>query len=327
MEKTKKVKIKSILTQVYNKHDLAEFYFIKSKNVSSNSVIIKTKKINKNKIKETNLLLKRELIDPSIELLNWIETVGKLIPRKNVYKNPFLKSSEIKEFNPWRLCPVGEHWVRRHDRFKKNLEDVDGHCRKNKSNKDYIKGDEIDLITKHDLFRNPKLKALQNDLGFNRLGVSGNQYDDLINGWTAYWNDVFKTDPPLDPNYVKALMATESGFNSKSIAQNKSKKIGPARGLMQITEKTQKQLAGIEKELKDQYVILDDKEIWDPNKNISAGIRWLFRKREITKVKLKRAPTWKEVLMNYKGKTNSRTTETKKVQKKLTEYLNALGVD
>jgi len=199
---------------------------------------------------------------------------------------------------------------------------VDGHCRKNRSKKDQLKGDEIDLISNHDLFKNPKLTAATNNLGFEKYH---NEFDGLINGWVAYWNDVFKIDPPLHPNFVKALMATESGFNPKSIAPNKIKKIGFARGLMQITERTQRQLSGDEKELKDHLVILDDEEIWDPNKNICAGVRWLFRKREILKSQIKRDPIWREVLMGYKGKIGSKTNETKDVQKRLNEYFEKLG--
>src|SRR3989339_113536 len=311
MEKLKKEKIKSILSQFFLKVDEAEFYFVKSLKQFSDLILVRSKKIDSKKLSEVNLLLKKELANPAIELLSWIDTVGGIIPKKNVYKIPFFSTDEIKEINPWRVCPIGEHWVRRHDRQKKHLEDVDGHCRKNKSKKDQLKGDEIDLISNHDLFKNPKLKTTPNNLGFEKVGKNGNQFDNFINGWVAYWNDVFKTDPPLHPNFVKALMATESGFDPKSIAANKNKKIGFARGLMQVTERTQRQLAGDEKELKDHLVILDDEEVWDPNKNICAGVRWLFRKREILKSQINRDPTWKEVLMGYKGKVGSKTNETK----------------
>ncbi len=323
MEKLKKEKIKTILSQFFSKGDEAEFYFIKTLKEFSHSILIKSKKAGPKKIVKANLLLKKELSDPSIELLNWIDTIGGIIPRKNVYKIPFFLTSEIKEINPWRVCPLGEHWVKRHDRHKKHLEDVEGHCRKNKSKKDQLNSDEIDLISKHSLFKNPKLKATSIDLGFKG---KENQFDDLINGWSAYWNDVFKTDPPLHPNFVKALMATESGFNSRSIAPNKIKKIGFARGLMQITERTQRQLSGTEKELKDHLVILDDEEIWEPNNNISAGVRWLFRKREISKVKLKREPTWEEVLIDFKGLTTDNSTKAKGIKKELSNYLQKLGV-
>lgn len=120
-------------------------------------------------------------------------------------------------------------------------------------------------------------------------------------------------------------MATESSFNPKSIASNK-KKVGFARGLMQITEQTQRQLAGTEKELKDHLVILDDEEVWDPNKNICAGVRWLFRKREILKSQIKRDPTWREVLMGYKGKTTSKSKKNQEIREKLREFLVRLGV-
>jgi len=326
MEKSKKEKIKSILTQLFSKDDAAEFYFIKSLKEFSNSVLIKSKKVDTEKLSEANLMLKKELADPAIELLNWIETVGGLIPKKNVYKIPFFKTDEIKEINPWRVCPIGEHWVRRHDRQKKHLEDVDGHCRKNKSKKDQLKGDEIDLISNHHLFKNPKLKVTPNNLGFKEEGKNGNQFDHLINGWVAYWNDIFKTTPPLHPNFVKALIATESSFNPKSINRTNKKRTGPARGLMQITEEAQRQLAGDEKELKDSLVILNDEEVWDPNKNICAGVRWLFRKREILKSQIKNNPTWNEVLMGFKGKATSTSKKNQEIREKLKKYLKKLGV-
>ncbi len=326
MEKLKKEKIKSILTQLFSKADAVEFYFVKSLKQFSNSILVKSRKVNNKKIIEANLLLKKELSDPAVELLNWIDTVGAVISRKNIYKFPFFCTDEIKEFNPWRVCPIGEHWVIRHDRQKKKIEDVDGHCRKNRSKKDQLKGDEIDLISKHELFVNPKLKATPNNLGFAKEGKNGNQFDDLINGWVAYWNDVFKTNPPLHPNLVKALIATESGFNPKSIASNKNKKIGYARGIMQITERTQRQLAGDEKELKDQFVILNDEEMWEPNKNICAGVRWIFRKREILKSQMREDPAWKEVLMGFKGKATSQTKKNQKIRKDLSDFMKMLGV-
>lgn len=326
MEKLKKEKIKSILTQLFSKADVAEFYFIKSLKAFSDFILMKTKKVDAEKLSEANLFLKKELNDPNVALLNWIDTVGGLIPKKNVYKIPFLNTSEIKEFNPWRVCPIGEHGVRRHDRQKKNLEDVDRHCRKNRSKKDQLKGDEIDLISKHELFKNPKLKATPHNLGFEKEGKNGNQFDDLINGWVAYWNDVFKTDPPLHPNFVKALIATESSFNPKSINRTNKKRTGPARGLMQITEEAQRQLAGDEKELKDRLVILNDEEVWDPNKNICAGVRWLFRKREILKSQIKNNPTWNEVLMGFKGKATSTSKKNQEIREKLKKYLKKLGV-
>ena len=100
MEKLKKEKIKSILTQFFSKADAAEFYFIKGHKEFSSSILVKSKKIDSEKLLEANLLLKKELADSAIELFNWIDNVGGMIPKKNVYKIPFLNTSEIKEFNP-----------------------------------------------------------------------------------------------------------------------------------------------------------------------------------------------------------------------------------
>lgn len=213
MEKSKKNQIKTILNQRFSKKDKALFYFVKGLKNHSNSIIIKTKNnFGKSQVDELNFFLRKEISDPAIELFNWIDTVGELIPKKNVYKFPFFNTEEIKEYSPWRVCPIGEHWVRRHGRQKKNLEDVDGHCRKNKSKKDILIDDEIELITQNSLFINSVPKLSPAELGFKGRG---SKYDNLISGWTAYWNDVFKVKPPLPPSYVKALIATESGFNPK----------------------------------------------------------------------------------------------------------------
>ena len=78
---------------------------------------------------------------------------------KDIYK-PYLQdirktkkiiwTPEDKELHPWRVCPYGEHWVVRHPRYPvgRQIQDVDGHCRKNPSGKDRLKGDEIELISR-----------------------------------------------------------------------------------------------------------------------------------------------------------------------------------
>lgn len=324
MEKAKKIKIKEILSQRFSKNDKALFYFVKGLKNHSNSIVIKANKnFDKVQFDELNLLLRKELSDPSMELLGWIDTVGGLIPKKNIYKIPFFNTEEIKEYNPWRVCPTGEHWVRRHDRQKKALEDVDGHCRKNKSKKDILIGDEIDLITTNSLFLNSVPKLAPNELGFKG---SGSKYDSLISGWTAYWNDLFKITPQLPPSYVKALIATESSFDPNGYNPLNSPNIGPARGLGQITEDTQRSLSGNKKELKDHFVILsDDTDVYDPNKNICANVRWLFRKRETARARLRREPTWEEVLMEYKGRLKSRTKKTEDIRQELRKYIRDAG--
>jgi len=97
--------------------------------------------------------------------------------------------------------------------------------------------------------------------------------------WTKYWNDVLKPSTPLDPDIVKALIASESGFDPTILANKKNK--NSARGLMQITNDTRKILGDEKGELKDHYLTLTRDDLNDPSLNICAGIRWLFRKAEI----------------------------------------------
>lgn len=322
MDKNKKEAIKKVLEKNFSKSNKAKFFFTKGLKEFSSSLIIKTQNtLDQAKIDQVEIVLRKEINDPAIELLQWIDTIGGLIPKKNIYKIPFFDTEDIKEYNPWRLCPIGEYWVRRHDRQKKTLEDVDGHCRKNHSGKDLIKADEIDQIAKTRKFLDVITKPRKGLSEYN----NNNIYDDLIAGWTAYWNDQFKIEPPLHPNDVKVLIATESGFDPNEENKSNPSKIGPARGLMQITADTQKRLSGEKKELKDHLINLSDNEIYDPNKNICAGVRWLFRKRETAKARLKREPSWEEVLMEYKGKLKSKTRESESIRRKIKKFLRELN--
>lgn len=56
------------------------------------------------------------------------------------------------------------------------------------------------------------------------------QYDPLIAEWTQYWNDILKPHEPLDPNLVKALIYTESGFKPTILADPNDQ--DSARGFM-----------------------------------------------------------------------------------------------
>jgi hypothetical protein len=124
-----------------------------------------------------------------------------------------------------------------------------------------------------------------NTLGFDDEGSRGDAFDGLIRGWTKYWNDILKPNELLNSNLVKALIASESGFNPK--ADTKKKGDGRARGLMQITDGTLKILEDEKGELKDHFVNLDEVNAYDPNLNIAAGIRWLFHKKNFATNRLK----------------------------------------
>ena len=218
------------------------------------------------------------------------------------------KNSKPKEKrHPWRKCPIGQHWVKSHTRDvevseknPKGVTTVRGHCRTNPSRHEIFVADEIQEISDQyftdqyfkDLKRKPKADAM----GF----PNGNDYDRLIGGWTQFWNEIFEPEEPLDPNLVKALVASESGFRVS--VDGKSKEgVVLAKGLIQITEQTRKILGDQKGELKDFLITLSRKEFVEPNANLFAGIRWLFHKKYLASHRLKRKASWVEAIAEYKG--------------------------
>ena len=208
-------------------------------------------------------------------------------------------SKKVK--HPWRKCPLGYHWrsdahVDSHLRKKINVKEHyrKGSCVKNPSGKDTLYIDEIALIS-NSYFPKIKPKISDNSLSYK----SGNKYNNIIDGWVKYWNEILKPKIPLDPDFVKVMIATESSFNPKAKAFA-GKRAGYARGLMQVTDQTVKYLAGHRKELRNHLLHLDQDDLYDPNANIAAGVRWLYRKKQIADVKFKGA-SWLETIMLYKG--------------------------
>lgn len=231
-----------------------------------------------------------------------------------VIKKPKRQRPPSLRTHPWRLCSPGEHWVRTHPMAippsKKNPVGSTtirrGHCARNPTGKDQLYPDEIQEISNS---RFSKIKDMPCPLGFE-FGKKGNRYDSLIAGWTKYWNDVLQPPSPLDPNLVKALIATESGFKSDVLADKRNK--NSARGLMQITNDTRRILGDERGELKDHFLTLSREDLNDPSNNICAGIRWLFRKHEIASSRLQRTATWEEAVAEFKGirtATKARATE------------------
>ena len=127
-----------------------------------------------------------------------------------------------EKIHPWRLCPVGEHWVCTHKmRVRPSKEHPKGyetirkaHCAHNPSGKDILYPAEIKEIAEQN-FANIEPKPCSLELSF---GKNGSKYDDLIAGWTKYWNDIFTPQVPLNTNVVKALIASESMFDPKILA-------------------------------------------------------------------------------------------------------------
>ena len=133
---------------------------------------------------------------------------------------------------------------------------------------------------------------------------------------------MFKPDSPLDPDVVKALIATESGFNAEILANKKTK--NSARGFMQITNDTRKILGDEKGELKDHYLTLTRDELDDPSNSICAGIRWLFRKREVASSLLKRTATWEETIAEFKGTRKATKTRAAKLMEEFNKKLEVL---
>ena len=195
--------------------------------------------------------------------------------------------------HPWRLCPIGEHRVRAHER--QGTKGVSTHCRKNSSHRDQIYDHEMHRIAE-EFFPTINGPPSPDKLGFKKYE---NEFDPFIRGWTKYWNEILQPKDRLDPNLVKALIGTESSFNPN--ADTKIKGSGRARGLMQVTDGTRKILKDEEGELDEHLLTLSDKDAYDPNLNIAAGVRWLFHKRKLASAKLKREATWMEAAFEYKS--------------------------
>ncbi len=256
--------------------------------------------------------------------------------RKRRKRSPPKRPKE-KHYGPlhrWRPCPLGEHWVTEHSRtISPNEEHPDGktpvrgYCRGNPTHKDQLYPEEMERMAKQ-FFLQILGPPAASDLGFDNREKHGTSYDDLIRGWTQFWNDILKPSEPLDPDLVKALIASESGFNSQSTIQAGKRNF--ARGLMQVTDETRKALYDEDGELGEHFVTLTKEESYDPNLNIAAGVRWLFQKRKLAAARLKSDDaTWNEAAWEYKGVLRKpRTAYEKKkfaeIKETLAKYLEQL---
>ncbi|MBC7428069.1 MAG: nucleotidyltransferase domain-containing protein [Bacteriovorax sp.] len=299
--------IKQILQKTFGDLEDAKVYLFgsratgKHKEYSDIDLAInsKSKELSK-KISLFNEEWEKSKLPYKVDLTSWKDIYKSYLPK--IRKEKFtLWRPEDKALHPWRVCPYGESWVKRHPRKPKigHVQDVDGHCRKNSSKKDILFGDEINSISKTLPFIS--VKPLPCPYVGNESLSNPNEYDVIIAGWCNYWNDIFKPDVLIEPGFVKALIESESRFNPKAFANNKQKKIGMARGLIQLTEQTFRILKNRKGEIKDHYIDLKKDELFEPEKNICASIRWLFHKREILRKRLGRSPSWTESVVEYKG--------------------------
>ena len=212
------------------------------------------------------------------------------------------KAAKDDKAHPWRACPLGQHFVRMHiEHIPPSKAHPQGeiitrheHCAHNPSHKDMLSLDEIHVISN---------QHFENLSGPPAAGVltefdKADHYDQLIRGWVKYWNDVFEFDAPLNPNVIKALMATESSFDEKAISRNQRNR---ACGLVQITEQTLHILNDHKGELSNYLMFIRAQDLFDPSVNICCGVRWLFRKQITASSRLGRNATWEEAVIEYKA--------------------------
>jgi len=223
-------------------------------------------------------------------------------PIKRPKRSPKELPKKEEKIHPWRMCPKGQHYreggpVSAYIRKGRPVRASNRGwtCVKNRSGKDQMYPEEMNKIAEKyfHIFQGRPLGTLSD------FKEKGDQYDYLIHGWVKYWNDILEPLDSLDPHVVKALIASESSFNPR--AWNKRKKLERADGLMQVTHQTVRYLKDDFKELRDHYLNFDPKDMMDPNLSICAGVRWLFRKREIVQTRKKRPVTWHEVVAGYKS--------------------------
>jgi hypothetical protein len=152
----------------------------------------------------------------------------------------------------------------------------------------------------------------------DKLGFrDGNKYDELIAVWVDYFNEKSGVTPPnvpLDPDVIKALIASESGFE-------KSPKNPQAIGIAQITPETLNILMNPEGEAKD-FIFkgIRQKDLKDPEIAIPMGIRWIFRKKRLAEGKLGRGATPEEIVLEYKGLLKSKSDYQQQALKNFREH-------
>ncbi len=148
--------------------------------------------------------------------------------KKTRNKNTAKKSRSLKKIEKKerkrvssKVCPIGKHWIQKHpmkvspsEKSPLGITIRREHCARNPaSSRISFSPQDIKKIGNSDTFKSKKKPcALKSKID------ESNEFDDLIAGWTQYWNEMFKPDEPLDPNLIKALIKSESTFKPLRLA-------------------------------------------------------------------------------------------------------------
>ena len=188
---------------------------------------------------------------------------------------------------------------------------VDRHLR-------YIEGQYLDLVSIERIFKNYVKKNILYPAKGKLLLPNEDKYNEYIAVWIDYFNRKLDLRSPLEPNILKALIASESTFKSDAIN-------GKAVGLTQVTTDTLKILQDLRGESKD-FVFKDirKKDLKNPNVSIALGARWLAYKKQYADKILKRTATSDEVIQVYKGILNDKSETAIDIMKKYRKFYGKL---
>lgn len=165
-----------------------------------------------------------------------------------------------------------------------------------------LKGTYLDLTEIENIYKNYDKKNIVYPSKKKLTQPNSDKYDDIIATWCDYFNKKFSTNPPLEPNVVKALIASESDFRLDPKENIK------AFGMAQITPETFKALLDSKGEVKE-FIFKDirKKDLKNPNIAIPMAVRWLSRKKRLAEGKLGRPATAEEIILEYKGLLKSKS--------------------
>ena len=165
-----------------------------------------------------------------------------------------------------------------------------------------LKGTYLDLAEIEEIFKNYDKKNIVYPVKEKLIQPNSDKYDEIIAVWCDYFNKKFDTNPPLEPNVIKALIASESDFKVDPPGNLK------ATGIAQITPETLKALQDPTGEVKDFiFKNIRKKDLKNPDVAIPMAIRWLSRKKRLAEGRLSRAVSAEEIILEYKGMLKSKS--------------------